>query len=461
MVIVDSAPHPMIPSKLSSVQRALGISAALSFAAALPSPAFAAGAGAPAPGQEPPSSWIDKDTGHRVVRLTREPNSASFYFNDNGYTPDGKEMVFTTPGGISVLNLATLEVRQVVQGPARAIVVGRKTPTVFYTKATAKPLYSELWCANVDTGEARKLADLPRRGGISTINADETLGGGTYIEGDASAGGNYDGLAKAGQAREMNMPANKVQMMGVRLAARLPITMYTVNFLTGEVKVLQHSTDWLNHLEFSPTDPTLLMYCHEGVKVEVDRIWTIRTDGSQNTLIHKRTMEMEGPGHEWWSRDGKTIWYDLNFGRHTYTDGLQRGLDHPNYTSPVVGYVAGYNVETRQRTWYHYRDEEWSIHFNSSPDDTIFCGDGERSPGAQWIYLFRPERLAAKGMISSPDLIRMGLFHSEKLVNMAKHDFRLEPNVTFTPDARLVVFRSNMFGPTYVFAVEVARAAAP
>ena len=64
-------------------------------------------------------------------------------------------------------------------------------------------------------------------------------------------------------------------------------------------------------------------------------------------------------------------------------------------------------------------------------------------------------------MISSPDLIRMGLFHSEKLVNMAKHDFRLEPNVTFTPDARLVVFRSNMFGPTYVFAVEVARAAAP
>jgi oligogalacturonide lyase len=45
-------------------------------AAALP----AAGA------DEPPRSWIDADTGHRVVRLTNEPGSASLYFNQNGYT---------------------------------------------------------------------------------------------------------------------------------------------------------------------------------------------------------------------------------------------------------------------------------------------------------------------------------------------------------------------------------------
>jgi oligogalacturonide lyase len=435
--------------------RSLALCAAISFAAGVPAPVRAAAAA------EPPSSWIDPDTGHRVIRLTQEPNSASFYFNMNGYTPDGKEMVFTTPEGISVLNLATLEARRVVPGPARAIIVGRKTPTIYYTQATDKPLYSSLWCANVDTGEIRKLADLPRRGDISAINADETIAGGTYIEGDASAGGNYDGMSKTGQAHEMLMPPNKVQMMQVRLAARLPITMYTVNLATGKATDLLHSTDWLNHLEFSPTDPTLLLYCHEGVKVEVDRIWTIRTDGTQNTLIHKRTMEMEGPGHEWWSRDGKTIWYDLNFGRHTYTDGKELGMDHSDYTLPVVGYVAGYDVDTGSRIWYHYQSYEWSIHFNSSPDNTLFCGDGGRSPGAQWIYLFRPERLTAPGMISNPDMIRMGLFHSERLVNMSKHDYRLEPNVSFTPDAKFIVFRSNMFGPTYAFAVEVAKASTP
>ena len=42
-------------------------------------------------------------------------------------------------------------------------------------------------------------------------------------------------------------------------------------------------------------------------------------------------------------------------------------------------------------------------------------------------------------------------------MNMSKHNYRLEPNVSFTPDQKWVIFRSNMYGPTYVFAVEVAK----
>src|SRR5689334_5625716 len=38
---------------------------------------------------EPPTEWIDADTGHRVVRLSKEPGSASLYFHQNAYTPDG------------------------------------------------------------------------------------------------------------------------------------------------------------------------------------------------------------------------------------------------------------------------------------------------------------------------------------------------------------------------------------
>ena len=45
----------------------------------------------------------------------------------------------------------------------------------------------------------------------------------------------------------------------------------------------------------------------------------------------------------------------------------------------------------------------------------------------------------------------------ERLVDLSKHDYRLEPNVTITPDNRWVVFRSNMHGATHVYAVEVAR----
>jgi oligogalacturonide lyase len=43
----------------------------------------------------------------------------------------------------------------------------------------------------------------------------------------------------------------------------------------------------------------------------VDRIWTIRTDGTGKKLVHTRTMNNEIAGHEFFSPDGHTIWYDL------------------------------------------------------------------------------------------------------------------------------------------------------
>src|SRR5712691_965896 len=102
-----------------------------------------------APGSEPPTNWVDPDTGHRIVRLTKEPGSASIYFNQNGYTADGKKMVYTTPGGISVLDLKTHAAKSVVQGKVRIIVTGRKTQSVYYTKQGA------VYASDVDTRAAR------------------------------------------------------------------------------------------------------------------------------------------------------------------------------------------------------------------------------------------------------------------------------------------------------------------
>jgi oligogalacturonide lyase len=400
----------------------------------------------PAGGGEPPASWVDSDTGHRVIRLTREPGSASLYFNQNGYTPDGKRLVYTTPDGISVLDLATREARQVVKGPARLIDAGRKNNRVYYVREGA------VYLTDIDTGQSRRIADLPRRGSIATVNADETLLAGTYIEGD---GRDYNNRRPAqpsaasqrtAQGHSLDQPKNKGQMMEERWAARLPMGLFTVNIGTGEIRTIHKANDWLNHLLFSPADPALLMFCHEGPWHKVDRIWTIRTDGTQLKKIHTRTMAMEIFGHEFWSADGKTIWYDLQ---------TPRGEDF---------WLAGYNVDSGERTWYHLQRDEWSIHFNASRDGKLFCGDGgdpgqvARARNGQWIYLFRPELIENRG-IKDMSFVQPGVLRAEKLVNMSKHGYRLEPNVSFTPDGKWVVFRSNMFGPTYVFAVEVAKAA--
>jgi oligogalacturonide lyase len=404
--------------------------------------AFLALAATAAAAPEPPSSWIDPDTGHRVIRMTREPNSLSFYFNDNAYTPDGREMVYTTPAGISVLNLATLEARPVVPGPVRAIVVGRKTPTIYYTKRNAAAGTTTLYATNVDTGATRAIGDLPGRGSIDTINSDETLAAGTLTEG---AGLDYGGNARAsGQAQSAVQPVNKLQMMKARLARRLPMALFTLDLRTGQTATIRRGTDWMNHLQFSPSDPTLLMYAHEGPWQLVDRIWNIRTDGTQNRLIHQRTVEMEQDGHEWWSQDGRNIWYDLR---------MPEG---------VLSLVSGYNVVTGERSRYHVERYAWSIHYNASPDGTLFCGDGcgpeaawWASAANKWIYLLRPQRIPDDHSLGS-GLIHPGVMHAERLVNLAKHGYLLEPNPSFTPDQKLIVFRSNLFGPTYVFGVEVA-----
>jgi oligogalacturonide lyase len=183
------------------------------------------------------------------------------------------------------------------------------------------------------------------------------------------------------------------------------------------------------------------MYAHEGPGHMLDRIWTMRTDGSQITRIHQRTMEMESATHEWWSADGKTIWYQVD-----YPAGWQTLL------------IDGYNLETGARVSYRVNPDGYSIHHHSSPDGAFFCGDGNRSN--RWIVLCRPLTFPDDHSLGT-HLIKGGYFQVEKLANMSKQNYLLEPNAFFTPDQRLVVFASNMFGPSYVFGVEVAKAASP
>ncbi len=398
-----------------------------------------------------PKDWIDPDTGHRIVRLSEEDNTQSLYFHQNPYTPDGKKLVVTTPDGIATINLQTHEIKKVTLGnvpsarmdqhdttPADTrlshIVVGKKTSTAFYLRG------ADIMATNLDTGVSRKIGTLPeelRWGAGFTVNADETL------------------LAGAGNAEPGPMGAIGPDWAGnqalpQRLRALVPMVLYTVDLKTGEVKKFFHADhDWLNHVQFSPTDPTLLMYCHEGPWDQVDRIWQIHVNGGEPKLLHSRTMPMEIAGHEFWAADGKSAWYDLQ------TPKSQ------------VFWVAGEDLATGQRTRYSLPINEWSVHYNISPDGKFFAGDGggptsvARGNNGQWIYLFTPDASQETTLEVGGEKVKVDQFKAERLASLAKHDYTLEPNVSFTPDMKWIVFRSNMLGAahgSHVFAVEIAKA---
>jgi hypothetical protein len=220
---------------------------------------------------EPPIEWIEPATGHKVVRLSREPGTASLYFHQNPYSADGKKLVVTTPSGISAIHLETREIEPVVNGRAGVLVTGRKTGNIYFIRDGA------VHAADLDTKASREIAKIPfgGQGGNIAVNADETFlfGLATDPEGKPTP-------------REVP-PAAQGDRLARRWSAGTPMVLYTVDLKSGEVKRIHSSNDWLNHLQLSPADPNQVMFCHEGPWHFVDRIWLIRADGAGLTNVHR------------------------------------------------------------------------------------------------------------------------------------------------------------------------------
>jgi oligogalacturonide lyase len=366
-------------------------------------------------GKKMPDQWIDQDTKHRVIRISRkEGRNSSFYFHNNPFV--GNKMVYysTDKNGRQIhwVDLTTLKSEQITHqsGPMNGEIVGPKTGKVYYQ------IKDSVFSTNPFNGETRLIFVFPEgyKGSIATVNADETF---------------LAGAKASDEQKEIYRKyPEKADYFQRIFDAHLPNDLFTVNTATAELKKIHTENTRLGHIQFSPTEPQLLMFCHEGPWHKLDRIWTININTKEVKLMHKRSMDMEIAGHEFFAPDGKTIWYDLQQPRS------------------VKFFLGGTDVKTGKETKYELERDEWSIHFNISNDQKKFCGDGAndtqvaKSKNAMWIYLFTPkgDRLV-----------------SEKLVNMKHHAYRLEPNVHFSPDGKWVIFRANFEGEEQVYAVEL------
>lgn len=405
--------------------------------------------------EEAPREWVEAATGHRVVRLSEEAGTGSLYFHQQAYTASGDKLFVTTRGGLATIDLTTLgksacKNEVIGEGRAGAPIVGKKSRQVFYVSN------GSIFATHLATHATREVVKLPPGySGASglAINSDETLLASTGRDPKAAE----LAAARAGKGAPPQVPmaeAGRGGKRGKSDGSDRSMVLFTVNIASGEIKPVHYEMAWLNHTQFSPTDPQQLLFCHEGTWQDVDRVWTIRTDGSELKLRHPRTMPNEIAGHEFFSADGKMVWYDLQTPRSSEF------------------WLAGIDLKSGQRTRYKLERREWSVHYNQSPDGRLFAGDGggpssvaNRGPGnvplaepgnGQWIYLFTPPA-ELETMEAGGEKIQVGKLRAERLVDLARHDYRLEPNVTFTPDGRWIVFRSNMHGATHTYAVEVAK----
>lgn len=366
-------------------------------------------------GKAMPDVWIDKDTRHKVIKLTRTAGAnSSFYFHNNPFA--GEEMVYFNSGKkgrqVFAVNLKSLQTRQITHraGHMQGEIVAPKSREVFYQ------VKDSVFASHLDTRKERLVFVFPAnfKGNITTLNADETLLGGAW---------------STEEEKEISRKfPEKHDFFNRIYESRLPRTLFTIDVNTKELRKIFTDSAWLNHVQFSTTDPHLLMFCHEGPWHKVDRIWTIDVQTKEVKLMHKRTMDMEIAGHEWFAPDGKHIWFDLQQPRGS------------------TFFVAGVDVKTGEEKKYEFDRNAWSVHYTLSPDQQWFAGDGGE-PGAvakatdgKWIYLFQPQG---------------DRFLPERLVNMKHHQYKLEPNVHFSPDGQWIIFRANFEGISQVYAVSV------
>jgi oligogalacturonide lyase len=399
-----------------------------------------------------PRDWLDPDTGHRVIRLTDDAGGSTLYFHDNAFSPEGDTLMFNTPNGIAVIDVARIgsaDAKPEIIAQGRGGYFARRTREIYFNQAApgGGRGVPTIAAVNVDTKQVRVIEHA--RG---LVNADGTLS----VVKNSNA---VDAESKYPKPPvRVAVPQLQRMFPGKKMEDLTPDQQYSVkkedglapralnpglqsfsftDLKTGTSRETGFQYGDLNHMQFNPVDPNLLLYCHEGTWHELDRTWTIRTDGTQMRLMHKRTMDMEINGHEWWSWDGKTVWFDLQTPRSE------------------VFWIAGVNMATGKEIRYHVERDWWGVHFNSSRDDTLFASDGgdpsqvAYSTNGQWINLFRVQT--------------DGTLKRETLVNMSRHNYvtgkgGVEPNVHITPDKKWVIF-TGQFGswPRHVYAVSADR----
>ena len=58
--------------------------------------------------ESPPREWVDRNTGHRIVRLTDSAGGSTLYFHNNAFSPEGDKLMINTPAGVAVIDVAKI-----------------------------------------------------------------------------------------------------------------------------------------------------------------------------------------------------------------------------------------------------------------------------------------------------------------------------------------------------------------
>lgn len=313
--------------------------------------------------------WVtDKKTGVEKLQLTSRGINVHMYFTDNAFDLGNKKLYFLSNRShgyegelmdIFELSLESGEIRQLTDEPDGISLGGfTKTADSRYIGYIIKDHILKL--LDTQSGEVRILYKNKKKTLHNlSFSCDQKRVG--FIMEEIPQGILPDGGANYVGFRE--------KMYAVKEGIIAEISIDGTDF-----REIFRDTCWVNHFQYSPVNPRLAMFCHEGPWNEVlQRIWLIQMDSGE-VLPCFRQGEDDCVGHEFWLKNGDIV-FDNRRAGHDGTissDKTQVFMkkEVKETSMPYFGFAHTDGGVYRQVAMPYYCN-----HYISNEDATLFAGD--------------------------------------------------------------------------------------
>jgi hypothetical protein len=376
----------------------------------------------------PKTSWIDENTRREVSIVTDEAWVG--YFRSHKHLPDGRVLV---AGGrkrkqdrahsLLAIDPATGDIETLDQPAVGFLRIRQEDGKAWFMKGWKS---REVWEVDLPYGTPKLLCKVPDSvpGNVADITCDgKTL----ILEEQINEAGAFP-IPTTMSADDIWRYINRQRHGAI----------YTYDVASNRVGRIVHMPHVSPaHSEASPIDPTLVRYTQDVLECAGQRMFTIRTDGSeQRTLRQQEYGEMIT--HEFW-------WSDPNYVGYTYMD--RRG-DQTVHEFPWCEYAkrpTHLGICDLKGNEVYLSDplNSYHAHLYMSPNGQIVCGEG-----TAWNNFICAGAFSWK--TTRLDLVPLATIHTEWLPTRG-----CGTNCGFSKDGGWLLYNDTIDGKHYICRVKV------
>lgn len=351
----------------------------------------------------------DPLTGRPVERLSdNRGNTCHPYFTQNLCSPDGSEVLLASDrsGTWQLFNLLTGDgtLVQLTDEAGLGTHGAARHPTEPLAYYFAGPLLKEVDLEELST---RVLYALPDGFSPAILS----------LSGDGSR------LAFAYSERlQLSTGTGRIySRMKERLYRRPTSVIMYVQTATGTADAIWGEKAWISHVNISPTEPEVVLFCHEGPWDRVQRMWVVDARTGELWPLLEQEPHYEKAGHEFFLADGRV---GTQYSR-------RESMDEPWQDHVTTLWPDG--TERQDYAW----PGPQAMHVQADPEGELWAGDRAWLPDVPepeaTLCVFRclEERIEGEPLC----------VHRTSWLTQRSH-----PHPFFSPDGRYVFFSSDRAG---------------